>query len=362
MKVDLDQPDTYRHLDPIDMLGLTKAFPEQCAEGLPIGKKAGLQGIRPGEIDTIVVAGMGGSAISGDLLAAAFSHKLAVPVSVVRGTGIPRFVSPRALFFAASYRGNTPETLEACEKARAAGAQIVAVTSGGILAERAREAGFALISVPGDQPPRASTGYLFMPMVAVLERLGLLSSEPDVSEALTILREQAREFAAEVPCSDNRAKQLALDLRQRFIFIYATGPMLGPVAMRWRTQLNENSKVLAHSHELPELCHNEIEGWELGAENVRNPAVVFLTTPTADAIVAAQQKSVADLLEKRGVKIIFCPARGTSQLAQILSCVYTGDFASIYLGLLNSAEPGRVEAIETLRRIVGGSVASSGKA
>lgn len=355
MKADLDRPDTYRDLDPIGMLGLAKAFPEQCAEGLAIGKKADLQGVRAGEVDNIVVAGMGGSAISGDLLAAAFSHELTVPVSVVRGPQIPRFVSPRTLFFAASYRGNTPETLTACEKARAAGAQIVAVGSGGILADRAREAGFGLIAVPGDQPPRASTGYLFMPMVAVLETLGLLSSEPDVSEALTILRQQAREFVAEVPCSDNRAKQLALELRQRFIFIYATGRELGPVAFRWQTQLNENSKVFAHAHGLPELCHNEVEGWRQGVENVRNPAVLLLTRFLArektQCIVVKQQWAVVDALGNKA-KIIFCEARGTTPLARILSCMYLGDFTSVYLALLNDADPGRVQAIDSIGQTV----------
>jgi glucose/mannose-6-phosphate isomerase len=338
------------------MLGLAKAFPEQCAEGLAIGKKADLQGVRAGEVDNIVVAGMGGSAISGDLLAAAFSHELSVPVSVVRGPQIPRFVSPRTLFFATSYSGDTPETLRAFEAAERAGAQIIALGSGGMLAKKAEGALLGLITVPGDQPPRASTGYLFMPMVAVLDRLGLLSAEPDVSEALEILRQQSRELSPEVPSSQNAAKQLAVSLTGRFIFIYASGPMLGPAALRWRTQFNENSKVLAHSQELPELSHNEVEGWNLGADNVRSAAVIFLTTRTSDPIVTAQQGGVADMLGKRGVEVVLYQARGTSPLAQILSSVYMGDFTSIYLGLLNSAEPGRVEAIEALRRIVGGSL------
>jgi glucose/mannose-6-phosphate isomerase len=223
------------------------------------------------------------------------------------------------------------------------------VCSGGGLRALCEEAGAPVAVVPGGQPPRASTGYLLMPMVAVLGRLGLIGEiAPECEETLRVLEEMSRELAPGSPTPANPAKQLACALHGRFPVLYASTPMLAPVAFRWRTQINENSKSLALCQQLPELNHNEVVGWECGPALLKDPVVVVIASPDDPPRMRRRLAITREIIgEKAAVRVE--SGRGRSRLAQIVSAMYLGDFMSLYLAFLNGADPVSIEPIDLLK-------------
>jgi len=329
---------------------MAEGFPDQCRQGLKLGDEAQISDSYRIEYDGIVGLGMGGSAIGGDLLAAIYSGELSVPATTVRDYALPSWVGERTLVFAVSYSGNTEETLAAFDEARRRGARVIGVTSGGELARICGENGLPCVVVPGGRPPRASTGYLLMSLVAVVERLGLIGGQAAARrECLEVLDAQAAEYGRHSPADANRAKQVAGLLHDKVPVIYASTPILGAVAYRWRTQFNENAKVLAMSHELPELDHNEIVGWELGRNLLGPRCVIVLTDPGMSDRARRRLEITQDLLGS-GVEVHREAARGDSALARILSAMYLGDCASLYLALLNGVDPLAIRPIEELKK------------
>ena len=348
-RVNLDDPRSYQHLDPADMLGLTVGFPDQCEEAFAIGRT---QPAPPGcrNPANIVVAGMGGSAIVGDFLAALFADELKVPLTVSRRYGLGADVGRRTLLIASSYSGNTEETLDALQEGIRRRARIVCITSGGRMADIARRHRLPRILIPGGRPPRASTGYSFLPLVVLLEKLGLVPEHAEAhTEALQVLRRLRRRLGPDAPTSGNPAKSLAKSYSGRMPIIYGTSGLMGAVAFRWQTQLNENSKVLALSHELPELNHNEVAGWGLSRRLARNLVVTFLTRPDDSSRIQARVRITRDIVAAQA-PVHLVRAGGRSRLAQLLYAMYLGDFVSVYLAFLNGADPVAIPAIDRLKR------------
>ncbi|HUT74782.1 MAG TPA: bifunctional phosphoglucose/phosphomannose isomerase [Armatimonadota bacterium] len=346
----LDDPTGFKALDSRDMLAMTADFPAQCRTGLELGDALDLGDSYRVDYDGIVGLGMGGSAIGSDLLAAIYRAELSVPAATVRDYVLPAWVSERTLVFGVTYSGDTEETLAAFHEARRRGARVIGVTSGGEMARRCREQGVPCVIVPAGQPPRASTGYLLMSLVPVVERLGLIGDQAAARrECLDLLQAQAREYGPQSPTAANRAKQLAELLQGRLPIIYGATPTLGVVAYRWRTQCNENAKTLALSHELPELDHNEVVGWELGRDLLPRRCVIVLTDPALPERMRLRLDITRDLLGA-DVDVYREPARGESALARVLSAMYLGDFASLYLALLNGVDPFEIKPINELKR------------
>jgi glucose/mannose-6-phosphate isomerase len=347
--VSLDHPESFGPLDSHDMLGMAERFPDQCRAGLALGDQLSLPDAYRIEYDGIVGLGMGGSGIGSDLLAAICGAELRMPAVTVRDYSLPAWVGRRTLVFAVSYSGDTEETLAAFGEARDRGAKVIAVTSGGELARICEDAGLPCVIVPGGQPPRASTGYLLMPAIAILERLGLIGDQTAARrECLEILDAQAAEYGRSSPAGANRAKEIAGLLHGKVPVIYAAAPGFGSVAYRWRTQCNENAKVLALSHELPELDHNEVVGWELGRSLLGRPCVIVLTDPALSERMQLRLRITRDLFGPE-VEVHFEAARGGSMLARVLSVMYLGDAASVYLAFLNGVDPYGIRAIDELK-------------
>jgi glucose/mannose-6-phosphate isomerase len=356
----LDDPDQLRAGDPERMFEMAENFADQCQEGLRRGEDAAphldASYLRPANI---VIAGMGGSAISGDLLAAIFSQRLKIPVAVVRDYHLPAFVSRKTLLFAVSHSGNTAETIHAFEEGLKRGARLVAISSGGKLKGLAMQASKPWIEVPmRDQPkaylrPRACTGFLLMPMVAITERLSPRIVKPEsgaTQEAIEMLCQQGADYGRESPTSKNPAKRLAIRIAGKFPLVYGAVPWLGPVAFRWRTQFNENSKALALSHELPELDHNEVMGWRRGAATLVQPICIWLRPRDEDFGPQMQDRlrftpRIADAPAYQEE----CVADGKSRLAQVLSLVHLGDMVSLYLALLYGVDPADTGPIARLK-------------
>jgi glucose/mannose-6-phosphate isomerase len=352
LRVDLDDPASWARLDPGGMVRLALGFPEQCEEALRIGDSfsppASLR--RP---DNIALAGMGGSAIAGDLLARLYQYDLRVPFLICRHYEIPRFVGPGTLFIASSNSGNTEETIAATRAALRRRARVVCITSGGKLAELARARRLPLLQIPAGLPPRAATGYGFLPLVRLLEKLRLVPGRPSARrEAVARLKRLRARLRPAVPTRRNPAKQLARYFHRRFPWIYGTHGIMSAVAFRWQTQANENSKSLAFHHELAELNHNEIVGWGLSPALARKLAVVILRR-NDDHPRLLRRIEITKQIIGRKAEVREVAAEGKSALAQLLWMMYLGDFASLYLAFLNRADPIEIEAINYLKAELG---------
>ena len=249
----LDDPKRSKACDPSGLLGVAIGLSRQIREGWALGRSAALPK-PPKDTAHIIICGMGGSAIGGDLLADYLAPTCQIPIVVVRGYEVPEFVGQRSLVIAASYSGNTEETLAAAAQAQRAGATVFAITSGGQLARSVK----APCLVPGGLAPRAALGYLMLPALAALGRWELADPSPrEVEEAAGVLEAVATERGPEVPEIRNPAKQLAEALAGLVPAVYAASPGLRAVARRWKCQFNENSKTLATWDVFPELNHNE---------------------------------------------------------------------------------------------------------
>ncbi|MDR7419282.1 MAG: bifunctional phosphoglucose/phosphomannose isomerase [Armatimonadota bacterium] len=343
----LDDPREISRIDVAGMLQHIVQFGPMVREGWQAASALPPAAAVP---SAVVVCGLGGSAISGDLLAALLAPSSPVPVVCVRDEQLPAFVGPRSLVIACSYSGHTEETLRAFETASRAGAEVVAITSGGRLADLAGDAGHAVVRVRPGLQPRASLPLLLLPMVSLAARRGLTPIDADdVRETAAVLDELAARWGPEVPSGDNPAKRLALALRGVIPAIYAASPSLEPVARRWKTQLNENSKTFAVANTFPELVHNEVVGWQ-GLSN-GSPAVhvVVLRDRDEDPRAVARVAAARDVAFRgaRGVSEVW--SHGTSPLARLLSLVLFGDLVSGFLAVLAGVDPTPVEVITRIK-------------
>ena len=331
------------------MLGRIRELPRQCRE-------AWLQAAAfklPSDywrIERLVILGMGGSAIAGDLLRALLSRQARAPVSVVRGYELPAFVDEKTLVVASSYSGETEETLAAFSKALHGPAKKAVVTGGGRLAALAREREIPVFVYSYAGEPRAALGLGLMPLLSIAEQTGLLKEpEGDVAEATESMAELGQQIDSTVPAASNPAKQLAERLVDRIPVVYGA-EALAPVALRWRTQFNENSKVWAFHDELPEANHNSIVGYVLPREIAGRLRVLFLFHPALHPRVVLRYDASQEALESAGIDYDIVEVRGKGALSQVLTGVLYGDYVSYYLALLNGVSPSPTRAIAALKK------------
>jgi glucose/mannose-6-phosphate isomerase len=346
--MDLDHGQTFRSGDPQRMQKILSSFPSQCREGIAMGLRCNLKGI--GQTSTVVVCGMGGSAMAADLISAYLSPQLTVPLTVVRGYQLPNYVGSNSLVIASSYSGNTEETLAAFADASSRGAKRLCMCSGGALAEAAREAAVEVIPLPVGYPPRCTVGYSFFALLTVTERLGFAAYRRDhLDECEEVLNDLVPLYESLNPTDSNEAKRLARALEGKLPVVYAPAAPLGPVAYRWQTQLNENSKVLAHHGTLPEMNHNEIVGWQHPKPLLKSTRILFLRHKTEGEKLARRAEVSASLLREAGFEVEEVWAKGHGSLAAMFSLLYLGDWASYYLALLNGTDPTPVARIDRLK-------------
>lgn len=338
-------------VDSMNMFGALWDLPGQCSAAWQLGQEVSLPAY--GAISNVLVAGLGGSAIGGDLLRVYCVGKMAVPVAVSRDYLLPRYVDSTTLVFAVSYSGNTEETLSAYEEARRRGCPVVALTTGGRLGELAARDGMPVINVPGRLAPRAATGYLFLPMLAVLQRLGLIPAlETEVEELVGQLEKMRQELHPEAPPEDNTAKQLASSLYNRIPVIWGASGSTEVVAQRFKGQINENAKAPAYWNVFPELNHNELVGFEVPKEILAKLQVVILRDSGDHPRVAMRMDITRDVVNKAVAGVSELASRGSGLLARLYSFIYVGDYASLYLAALYGLDPGPVKIIDHLKSLL----------
>ncbi len=346
--MNLDSWALFHEIDPDDMLGRIAELPQQCRRAW-----ANVQSLElPAEyrqVNKIVVLGMGGSAIGGDLLRVLAEPECAVPIVTNRDYTVPAFVNAETLVIASSYSGNTEETLSAFDQARERGAKLLAITTDGELAQRARELEVPLLTFRYQSQPRAALGYSLVSLIGVMQKLGFIGDkEADLEEAAVVLETLQEEIKETVPVTENPAKQLAKRLYGHLPVIYGAG-YLAEVAHRWKTQLNENAKAWSFFEPLPEFNHNAVVGYQFPEELAERILVVMLVSSLNHPRHKARFRVTQEILAKRGIAYEIIEARGESPLAQMLSAIHFGDYVSFYLAMLYEIDPTPVKVIDYLK-------------
>ncbi len=347
MSQDLDRRDFVTRLDPTNIFGLFEDFPDQCRRARQIALAATLSPLT-GQPHQVVLTGLGGSAAGGDFARALFEAQANVPFLVNRDYHQPHYVGKNSLVFCASYSGNTEETLSAYADAKKAGSRIIAVTTGGKLAELAKADGYDVILVPPGQPPRTAMGYMLIPVLVTCERLGLLPAQA-YAAAFDRCDDVVRETAVEVPVGQNLAKQVAISMHGGVGVFYGAGSWQALVAGRWKGQVNENAKNLAFYNGFPELNHNEVLGW-VGSPSQGETkwTLVILTGGEESPKMQARLRITRDLIGA-GATQFEVKAWGSSLIEKMLSLATFGDFVSLYLAALNGVDPENIDWLNSLK-------------
>ena len=346
--MNLDDLERFQSIDPEGMLATIDALPDQLQQAWEQGQRQPLGDISG--VRQIIVAGMGGSAIGGDLLSAYAARMAAVPVHVWRDYDLPAYADgPETLVIASSFSGNTEETLSAFECGAEAGTQLLAVTTGGQLAEQAKSAGIPFWRFEHPGPPRAVVGFSFGLLLGAMFRLGLVPDpEAEVLDAVASMRKQQSHLRAAVPVAKNPAKRLAGQLINRWPTIIGAG-FLGPVARRWRTQIAELCKAVAQFEILPEADHNMVAGVTNPEALFGSTMVLFLRGSLNHPRNLARIDVTRELLMVEGFGTDVVEASGDSLLAQQWTALHFGDYVSYYLAIAYEENPTPIAAIEDLK-------------
>ena len=302
-----------------------------------------------GHVHTIVYAGMGGSALAGQMV-----HtwpKLSKPFELVRDYTLPAYVDGNTLCVVSSYSGNTEEALSALEDAERKGAQIAVIASGGKLEEIATQKNYPMIRLPKVDQPRYAMLSNFKALLIILEKAGVCAGDqvfPELSKAADFTEASIAAWLPTVPTANNTAKQLAQELLGKSVVIYG-GPNQFPAAYKWKISVNENAKQIAWAGELPEFNHNEFLGWT--EQPLDKPyAVIDLRSDLEHPRVQKRFEVSARMLSGKRPEPIVVQAQGDSVLEHLLWTIAYGDFVSIYLGLLNGLNPAPVDLVEAFKK------------
>lgn len=334
-------------LDPKGMYERAINFRSQCEEALAQSKQVALPP-RSAQPDLVMLTGLGGSAAGGDFVRALFEAHATIPYAVNRDYHLPSCVGKNSVVIACSYSGNTEETLSAYADAKAAGAEIICVTSGGKLAELAVQDGFPVVSVPAGHPPRTALGYLLLPVVHICESRGWIPRQDyaGLFEGITACIERCK---VEVPVSQNPSKQLAENLKGKLSVLYGLGSWQGLVANRWKGQINENAKNMTFSHTFPELCHNEVLGWVKSNEQGVAEWVTVVLQDGTESPKMKKRVEMVEMLTQGLATYHYVTASGSSLLEKMLTLALYGDFVSLYLAALNGVDPENIDWLNTLK-------------
>jgi glucose/mannose-6-phosphate isomerase len=345
----LDNVKEIRRIDKSDMLSFCAEAPKHYAEAAKIAKTVSVSYPKP---QTIIVAGMGGSAIGGELLKDWSRDRIAVPVEVCREYSLPAYAGRNTLVFVVSYSGETEESLSTFLDAIKRKCMTVCISSGGTLHEFAEKLNVPHLLVPCGMAPRATLPYLFVPLPILLEKIGLVSDVAnEISETIKMLKRVSDSNSVQKPTKDNFSKKLALSVCGAVPVVYGFG-IYRAVAQRFKTQFNENSKSPAKWESFPELDHNEIVGWEAAKKLAKYFSVILIRDEDESEAIRQRILATKDLIRKKSVKAFEVQSAGKSALAKMSSVINVGDFTSVYLAIIRGLDPTPVKTIDLLKKKV----------
>jgi len=346
--MNLNNLQAFKAIDTEDMLSHIDGLPVQLEKAWELGKQLPLpewSGVRQ-----VIIAGMGGSAIGADLLAAYCEPLCRVPILVHRDYNLPAWArGPETLCIASSHSGNTEETLSAFEQAVEADCRILAICTGGKLAAAAQNTGAALWRFEHHGQPRAAVGYSFGLLLAVFARLGLIPDpENELREAVAAMQQQQENLGAEVVAAKNPAKRMAGQLLNRWVTVFGAG-LLAPVARRWKGQISEVAKAWGQFEFLPEANHNTLAGIENPENILPQMMVIFLQSPSDHPRNQLRSDLTRQILLLQGIATDFIHAQGETRLAHLWATLHLGDYVAYYLAMAYGVDPTPVEMIEGLK-------------
>jgi len=294
---------------------------------------------------------MGGSAAGGDILSSYIKRVSKIPCLVSRNYLLPEFVNEKTMIVIVSYSGNTEETLSSLDDAYKKDGKIIAITSGGSVEEFCSEKSIPLIKIRGGQQPRESLGYLFFPLLILMEKIGFIEGqEREILETIETLKTLSKSYSPETVETENDAKRLSIAIHGKIPLIYGVQDITDSIASRWKCQFNENSKVPAFCSVFPELNHNEIEGWDMRHKFGDNFFIIILRSEDEDDRISRQVETAKTILGDRvsGMREVW--GKGKGKLAEIFSLIYLGDWTSYYLAVLDGIDPTPIRNIEKLKK------------
>lgn len=329
-------------INPMDiskMDDLIQNFINQLEEAITIGEQIKL--VEPkNELRNIVISGLGGSGIGGNMTYEFCKSELRIPIQVNKAYFVPKYVNEHSLVIISSYSGNTEETLSAMEDAYKKGAYIVCISSGGKVIEFAKEKCLSHIIVPGGMPPRSCLGYSLVQQLYVMKNLGLTSSIPldNMNKAIALLKEEQDDIKTQ-------AKVYAKEMMNKKAVIYINAWM-EPVAVRWRQQINENSKQLCWHHVIPEMNHNELVGWRNQEDDLYT---IFLRNENDYDRIQQRMEINSEVIKKCCPNVVDIYSKGESHVEKALYLIHLGDWVSYYIAEEKQIDSVEVEVIDYLK-------------
>lgn len=345
----LDDLEAVKKVDSRGMLSLAGKLPDMLEEGWAIADPCGVPQID--KISNLVMSGMGGSAMGGDIVSNMLKDKVKFPMATNRNYTCPHYVDSGTLFFALSYSGNTEETISSFKEALSKKAKIICVSSGGDLKGLAEKNKVPFIEIPKGLPPRAALGYILSAMLNVIYKLGVNGEiKQDINDTIKLLRQLSKKRGASTSTRENEVKQLALKLSGKIPVVLATEGTTYPAGLRWKTQLNENSKATMLFSVFPELNHNDLVNFSFLKPGGHDFSFVILRD---DADLERMKKRIEitkSLISGFVGGISEVWAQGRSKLEKTMSLIQFGDHLSVYLAILAGIDPTPVEIIEKLKK------------
>lgn len=348
----LEEPNQIDEVDVSHMGDALFSFPEQIEESIEIMQHASIPKLY--NIQQIIFTGMGGSAISGDIIQIYLREKLSLPIMVNRSYDLPKWANKHTLIMAQSYSGNTEETLSSFKQAHQRSCPIIAISSGGKLKEYCEKRNTPFVKIPSGYAPRAATAYLLFCGLLSIRNAGILQHQidSDIDEIVHILNEMRKNISKETPISKNTAKNIAAQIGETIPQIYGWGPF-EPIAKRWATQFNENSKLIARYDIVPECNHNDIVGWTGHPSASKHFTCILFRDAKLETIqMKARLDFMKHLLQEVSTGVIEIESQEKSIFAKMMYCMYLGDYVSFYTAIQRHIDPSPVPIITQLKEVL----------
>jgi glucose/mannose-6-phosphate isomerase len=345
----LDDLELISKIDKHNMLDDVASFPEQIINSKEIVDKSNLESIF--KIDNIVISGMGASSISGDIIQQLFRDKLDIPIFVTRQYDLPKWTNKNTLVISQSYSGNTEETLNTFKHAWQKRSKIIAITSGGKLQEYCEKRQIPIVKIPSGIQPRAATGYMLFCAIYSLIKVGVIQNDmqQEISESIEITKEFQKNNNKEISVSKNLSKQYSKKILNKIPQVYGFG-IYTPIAKRWCTQFNENSKLICRYDEVSECNHNDIVGWSMNPEVSKKFSCILFRDHELESIyMRTRLDFMKKLFKDVAGDLIEINIHGKKKLAKMMYLMYLGDYLSCYLAILRKVDPTPVDAIMELK-------------
>ena len=326
-------------------------FSDHIVQALDIGRTINIHNTYD-NIQNIVIAGMGGSAIGGDVVKLLTKNELKVPFVISRNYKLPNWVNENTLVICSSYSGDTEETLDSFDDSLNKGAKIIGISTGGTLTKLLIGNKLDVVTIPSGLQPRAALALSFVPMLCLLNKLGFISSNSikDLKSTVSLLNDFRDKYYNQN--EQNPTYAIAQRIYKTIPIIYGENEYTGIIALRWKGQLSENSKMLAFCNDLPEMNHNEIVGWENNNTLMDNISVIWLKDKDDHPRIISRQTATKDIIGKIAANHEVVSLQGDTQVERLLHLVHFGDWLSYWCAILHKTDPTPVKKIDHLKRIL----------